>query len=315
MQAISVINFKGGVGKTTLTVNLGVELARRGCKVMLIDLDPQSSLTFCFFTPDEYERQLRGRKTLKCWLDGFQNGLPSVDLVHFFVPAGAVNQIVAPNGGFIHLIPSDLDLAELELTMLRNRGPKSVDADLEIARRRGALLDQLRRGQVAGYDFVLLDCPPSLNVLTQSALIASDRILIPTQADYLSHVGIGSLVRALGDLTVAYNGQRAKHGLPVDLPQADPRLLGVVFNMITYNPQRRPIADQQYYIDRVKDKVDRTFTTMIRDSDRHFGRMTPSRGPAILNTRVADEVYVELMSLTTEFLSHFPDLARKAAAA
>src|SRR6516225_11601382 len=113
MQAISVINFKGGVGKTTLTVNLGVELARRGFRVMLIDLDPQSSLTFCFFTPDEYERQLRGRTTLKCWLDGFQNGLPTVDLVHFFVPAGKVNQIVGPNGGFVHLIPSDLDLSEL----------------------------------------------------------------------------------------------------------------------------------------------------------------------------------------------------------
>jgi chromosome partitioning protein len=206
-------------------------------------------------------------------------------------------------------------LAELELAMLRNRGPKSVDADLEIARRRGALLDQLRRGQIAGYDFALLDCPPSLNVLTQSALIASDRVLIPTQADYLSHVGIGSLVRSLGDLTIAYNGQRAKHGLPVDLPPADPRLLGVVFNMISYNTQQRPIADQQYYIDRVKAKVDRTFTTMIRDSDRHFGRMTPSRGPAILNTKVTDQVYVELMGLTTEFLSHFPDLARKAAAA
>ena len=85
--------------------------------------------------------------------------------------------------------------------------------------------------------------------------------------------------------------------------------------MVSYNPQQRPIADHQYFINQVKDAVSNTFATMIRDSDRHFGRITPSSGPAILNSKVTDQVYVELMSLTTEFLSNFDQTTRKVAAA
>jgi chromosome partitioning protein len=315
MQAISVINFKGGVGKTTLTANLGVELARRGFRVLLIDLDPQCSLTFSFFSPDDFERHLRGRATMKCWLDGFRDGLPNADLVHFFRPIAHIHHMVGANGGFVQLVPSDLDLASLELDIMRARGPRSVEPDLEIARRRGALALQLRKFPFADYDFVLLDCPPSLGILTQSALIASDHVLIPTVPDYLSYVGISSLVRSLNDLQVSYNGQRAQFGLPVEVPPADPRLLGVVFNMVTYNPQQRPIADQQFFIDRIKALDHRTFTTVIRDSNRHFGRIAPKTGPAILNTPITDRVYIELMGLATEFLNHFPQLARRAAVA
>jgi chromosome partitioning protein len=315
MQAISVINFKGGVGKTTVTANLGVELARRGFQVLLVDLDPQCSLTFSFFSPDIYERHLRGTATLKCWLDGFSQGQPTTDLVHFFRPITRIHDRISANNGLVHLLPSDLALASHELDIVRSRGSRSIDAELEIARRRGALARQLQKRPFSDYDFVLLDCPPSLGVLTQSALIASDRILIPTMPDYLSHVGIGSLVRSLNDLKVSYNGQRAQYGLPSELPPADPRLLGVVFNMVSFNAQQRPIADQQFYIDRVKQQVDHTFTTMIRDSDKHFGRIDAKNGPAILNTRISDQVNIELMGLATEFLTHFPHEATKAAAA
>ncbi len=311
MQAISVINFKGGVGKTTLTANLGVELARRGQRVLLIDLDPQSSLTFSFFTPDDYKQRLRSVHTLKCWLDSFHNGQPTVDLRQFFVPTPKISQLVGHSDGFVHVIPSDLDLANLELEIVKSRGPKAMDPELEILHRRSALAESLQRFPAAAYDFVLMDCPPSLGILTQSALVASDRVLIPTKADYLSHVGIESLINALDRLRLDYNGQLARRGL---MGAISPRLLGVVFNMVSYNPQQRPIADHQYYIDRVKALVSNTFTTMIRDSDRHFGRMTPSSGPAILNSRVTDQVYVELMGLTTEFLSHFQQAPRRAAA-
>src|SRR5262249_19947344 len=156
---------------------------------------------------------------------------------------------------------------------------------LEIARRRSALFGQLHRYPLAGYDFVLMDCPPSLGILTQSAIIASSRVLIPTKADYISHVGIGSLVRSMDDLRIDYNGKLAQLGLLDQLPKADTRLLGVVFNMVSFNPMGRPIADHQFYIDRVKGLVANSFTTMIRDSDKHFGRITPSRGPAILNVK------------------------------
>src|SRR5262245_30556680 len=200
MHAISVINFKGGVGKTTVTANLGVELARRGYRVLLIDMDPQCSLTFSFHTPDEYKQRLRGVTTLKCWLDSFHQGRPTVELGRFAVPTPKITQLIGPSNGFVHLIPSDLDLANLELEILKSRGPKSIEPELEILNRRSALAEAMHREFPPRYEFVLMDCPPSLGILTQSALIASDRVLIPTKADYLSHVGIRSLLIALDDL-------------------------------------------------------------------------------------------------------------------
>jgi chromosome partitioning protein len=313
MQAISVINFKGGVGKTTVTANLGVELARRGYRVLLIDLDPQCSLTFSFYTPDDYRQRLRGVHTLKCWLDSFHDGQPRVDLRQFFVPTPKIAHLISPSTGFVHLIPSDLDLTNLELDIVKARGPKAIEPELEILYRRTALSEALQRHFSAAYDFVLMDCPPSLGILTQSALVASNGVLIPTQADYLSQVGIEALIRSLEALCLDYNGQLSRRGFPGAI---NPRLLGVVFNMVSYNPQQRPIADQQYFIERVKALNINTFTTMVRDSNRHFGRISPNSGPAILNTRVNDQVYVELMSLTTEFLSHFDQTAvRKVAVA
>src|SRR5687767_11560153 len=103
MQAISVINFKGGVGKTTLTANIGVDLARRGYRVMLIDLDPQCSLTFSFYTPAEYQASLRGGHTIKNWLDGFFQGRPIVNLGKFFVAPADVQRKIGQHGGFLHV--------------------------------------------------------------------------------------------------------------------------------------------------------------------------------------------------------------------
>ena len=67
MKIVSVINYKGGVGKTTITANLGAEIANRGYKVLMIDLDPQASLTFSFIPPDEWETTLSPEKTIKSW--------------------------------------------------------------------------------------------------------------------------------------------------------------------------------------------------------------------------------------------------------
>ncbi len=72
MNVISVINYKGGVGKTTITANLGAELARRGRQVLLIDTDPQANLTFSFIRPDEWARTYAESKTLKNWFESFE---------------------------------------------------------------------------------------------------------------------------------------------------------------------------------------------------------------------------------------------------
>ena len=83
MHIVSVINYKGGVGKTTLTANLAAELAWRGHKVLMIDLDAQASLTFSFITPDDWQTDFADNKTIKNWFDSFDIGplLPLADII------------------------------------------------------------------------------------------------------------------------------------------------------------------------------------------------------------------------------------------
>src|ERR1700748_3536690 len=76
MKIVAVINYKGGVGKTSLTANLGAELAYRGWNVLLIDLDAQASLTFSFIPPDEWGSKFESDKTIKAWFDAYENGAP-----------------------------------------------------------------------------------------------------------------------------------------------------------------------------------------------------------------------------------------------
>jgi chromosome partitioning protein len=74
MHVVSVINYKGGVGKTTVTANLAAELAHRGRNILLLDMDPQCSLTFSFFKPEEWDDELKETKTIKAWFDSLNEG-------------------------------------------------------------------------------------------------------------------------------------------------------------------------------------------------------------------------------------------------
>ena len=91
MHVVSVINYKGGVGKTTITANLGADLAQRGLKVLLIDLDPQSSLTFSLFDPDYWRVNLREQHTIKQWFDGLRDGVSKTELGPLVVSPEAAN--------------------------------------------------------------------------------------------------------------------------------------------------------------------------------------------------------------------------------
>lgn len=94
MRVISVVNYKGGVGKTTFTANIGAELARRGMHVLLVDLDPQCSLTHNFYTAQDYQYGLRSSHTIKLWLDTFADGLPRANLANFIVTPREANAVI-----------------------------------------------------------------------------------------------------------------------------------------------------------------------------------------------------------------------------
>ena len=107
MTVISVINYKGGVGKTTITANLAAELAWRGKKVLLLDLDAQASLTFSFIRPDEWKQDLEQNRTIKSWFDSFDDG-PQIPLESLIFRPKKMSRILSYKTGEIHLIASHL---------------------------------------------------------------------------------------------------------------------------------------------------------------------------------------------------------------
>jgi chromosome partitioning protein len=166
MKIISVAIQKGGSGKTTTVVNLAAALRDMGKKVLLIDLDPQANLSQSLGAPDEPEENLY--KVLKAEAFG-----ESADL----------SSIILHTCG-MDLVPASLDLATAELELVSIFGRETILAQC---------LERLKKK----YDFVLLDCPPSIGMLTVNALTASDWVLMPLQAEFLPMRGVASFIQNL----------------------------------------------------------------------------------------------------------------------
>ena len=149
----AVANHKGGVGKTTTCASLGAALAELGQRVLLVDLDPQAGLTAAL----GFRGQSFPKTTYALLLD-------EADPEEAVLPTRYEN---------LHLIPADLDLAGAEAELLGEIGWDRV-------------LREALAPLKARYDFILLDCPPSLGVLTVNALMAADRAIIPVQTEYLA---------------------------------------------------------------------------------------------------------------------------------
>ena len=165
-RTIAVANQKGGVAKTTTVASLGSALAERGRKVLLVDLDPQSCLTFSLgLDPD------------------------AVELSVHDVLLGRVGASMAiqPTEDGVDLLPATIELAGTEAQLLSRPGREYV--------LRSALEEVS-----AAYDVVLLDCSPSLGVLTLNALTAADELIIPLQCEMLSHRGVGQLLDTVADV-------------------------------------------------------------------------------------------------------------------
>jgi chromosome partitioning protein len=163
-RTLVIANQKGGVGKSTSVMNLGVALAERGQRVLLIDLDPQGGLTAAFGI-DTYDIQ-RSAFSLLLY-DGV-----------------SLARVIRPVRGRVGLVPASLDLAAAEIKLAGN--PQRVER-LRLA---------LQRTRIP-FDYILIDTPPGLGVLTANGLVAADEVLIPVQCQYLAMRGVRALMDAV----------------------------------------------------------------------------------------------------------------------
>jgi chromosome partitioning protein len=303
MRVISVVNYKGGVGKTTLTANLGAELAHRGKRVLLIDLDPQCSLSQCFYTTSDYQMKVRPKQTLKRWYETFDGGVPQASLAEFIVTPADVNHVIRGSGGQLDLLASDVLLFKLDLDVAQVAA--GADVDHEVFLRRRALLDALSERAFPPYDFVLLDCAPNFGLLTQTALVASRDVLMPAKADYLSTVGLDTLWGAIHQFRKDYADQVRRYGGRHAGGAFDVGAYLVVFTMVEFMRKRPAPAHEHYMTIVQKQQRIPSFKSVIRQSVTVFGYKNAHVVPPVLQLKPADQIRGELVELTSEFLRHF----------
>ncbi len=299
MPVISVINYKGGVGKTTLTSNLAADLAMRNYKVLMIDLDPQANLTFSFITEDDWQTDYQEHLTIKSWFDAFVGRDQIMDLSELVVrPERFYRKVKAPLDlicSHLGLINVDLDLAVmLGGATLRRKQYNFLRVHSLLAKG----LNNLINGVAKNYDFVLIDCPPNFNIVTKNALVASDYYLIPAKPDFLSTLGIGQLKKHVNHLITEFNSQA---GVEQE-PTISPGFLGVVFTML-YMMKGEPILTQKQYINQTRSNGFPIFKTQIRENKSIYGGAPQYGIPVVCQPGVANkDVKTELKSLTDELL-------------
>ena len=308
MDIVAIINYKGGVGKTTVTANLAAELAFRGQKVLVIDADAQASLTFSFVAPDEWDKQYKDSKTIKSWFDAVCQGVEPESLTSFVITPSPVNHSVQKNGGRIDLICSHLGLinVDLELATLL-RGSTLPQMKRSYIKVHGKLREAIAElAETSDYDIVLIDCPPNFNIVTKNAIVASEKILIPAKPDYLSTLGIAYLQRSVNDLVRDFNEYVQ---IDSQTKQISPQILGVVFTMIQIT-SGEPIAAQKQYISQTRRLGVEVFNNYFRKNNTMFATAPQYRRPVVLN-RYPEERKNDIVFGIEQFVKEFKQSLNK----
>lgn len=178
---VAILNQKGGVGKTTTTINVAAYLAKQGQRVLIVDLDPQGNATSGL---------------------GMSHNVDDKGTYHVMLNQAKAMDVVKPAAERLHVLPTDAQLAALEVELVDRPERETV----------------LRRAlESLDYDYIFIDCPPALSLLTVNALTAADSLLIPVQAEYYALEGLSQLLNVV---------QMVRGGLNPRL-----ELLGVVMTM------------------------------------------------------------------------------------
>ena len=251
MRIVALANQKGGVGKTTTAVNLGAALAELGHRILLVDLDPQANATSSF-------------------------GLQGTDGISLYDPllggASITEKILPTRRDGLFIVPADIDLAgaEVEIARMPNHLTRLAET-----------LKPLQSDDT--FDFVLLDCPPSLGILMSNALAAADELLTPIQCEYFALEGLVKIVRLVEQVRDSGVNDRLEIG-------------GIVMTMF----DARTNLSQQVVADVRKHFGERVYQTVIPRSVRLSE--APSFGKSILEYAPSGAAAQAYRALAREFI-------------
>ena len=189
-KVISVTNQKGGVGKTTTTINLGAALAELGKRVLIIDLDPQ------------------GNASTGLGIEVEDRNLTTYDLLLGDV---SLNDVIYPTDQIgLFIVPSTVDLSSADMELVSNE------------KRSFLLHDALRQPAMTDFqfDYILIDCPPSLNLMTVNAMVASDSVLIPLQSEFFALEGLSQLMLTIREVRSSANTSLRIEGIVLTMYDA-----------------------------------------------------------------------------------------------
>jgi len=251
MKIVAIANQKGGVGKTTTAVNLGAALAETGHRILLVDLDPQANATSSF-------------------------GLEGIDQISLYEPllgeASITDKILPTQRDDLFIVPADIDLAgaEVEIARMPNHLTRLAET-----------LKPLHTDET--FNFVFLDCPPSLGILMSNALAAADELLTPIQCEYFALEGLVKIVRLIEQVLDSGANQRLELG-------------GIVMTMF----DARTKLSQQVVADVRKHFGERVYDTVIPRSVRLSE--APSFGKSILEYAPSGPAAQAYRALAREFI-------------
>lgn len=284
-QVISFINYKGGVGKTTMAVEIAATLANKhGFKVLIVDLDPQSNASFYLMTGENPEEPWQK------WVDS-NGSLKSVLEASIREEPCDVSRTIMTNlHGCLDLLPSHLDLLTVDLEIAAKWGVQSPESRVIIKRYLEPVIAE------KGYDFVVIDCPPNLNLVTQNALMMSDSYIVVCLPEYLSVRGIALIEDRIEKMVAQINDHICRFGAR---PLPGPALRGIIFNRVRY--QSGGTIDQSNWMRQIREKYPEvTFDNFVSETVQMAE--ASYRGPITFSNRASAQDYVNrLLAVAEEF--------------